>query len=98
MDRDIEDILLKYIREECLPHTGEIEFSDTKNLFESGTIDSAGLISFICFIEKEFNFAVPDEDLLPENFVSVSSIADYIRRRQQILKDAFPKEQVNGYS
>lgn len=79
----IESRLEYYIREECLPRNAATELSHDLNLFDAGIVDSAGLISYICFIEKEFNVPIPDEDLLPENFVSISAIAQYLRTRQE---------------
>ena len=79
-----ERILLTYIQEVCLPHKSNVSLSFDGNLFETGIVDSAGLISFICFIEKEFGITIPDQDLLPANFVSITSIANYIRAHNQV--------------
>ena len=79
----IEAMLSAYIRAECLPRDSDTVLAYDQNLFESGIVDSAGLISFIGNVEKEFHLSVPDEDLLPENFVSISAIAGYIRKHGQ---------------
>jgi acyl carrier protein len=84
VNRHIEDALRTYIREVYLPRDSNIELGDGENLFESGTMDSAGLISFVGVIEKDFNLSIPDEDLLPEHFMSIGAIAAYIRSRQQV--------------
>jgi acyl carrier protein len=82
--RTIEATLIAYIREECLSRYGQVELADETNLFEAGIVDSAGLITFICFIEKEYGITVPDEDLFPENFATVARIAGYLRAHLQI--------------
>jgi acyl carrier protein len=82
--REIEATLMAYIREECLSRYGQVELADETNLFEAGIVDSAGLLSFIGFIEKEYGITVPDDDLLPENFVTVARIAGYIRAHCQV--------------
>jgi acyl carrier protein len=79
--RSIEEELLRHIRDEYLSKTSREEIASDTNLFETGTVDSAGLLSFISFIENKYGISVPDEDLLPENFVCVARIADYIRTR-----------------
>ncbi len=79
----IEETLSDYLKEECLPRNITVQIDYHQNLFEAGIVDSAGLISFVGFVEKEFGLVVPDEDLLPENFVSISAIAHYIRTHQQ---------------
>jgi acyl carrier protein len=83
-DTAIEETLAAYLREECLPRNSLVRVTYGQNLFEAGIVDSAGLISFIGFVEVKFGLTVPDEDLLPENFVSLSAIANYIRARQQV--------------
>lgn len=79
----IEATLLRYLREECLPGNGSVTVGLDDNLFDRGIVDSAGLISFIGFMEKEFGLTIPDEDLLPDNFMSVAAIARYVRSHQQ---------------
>jgi acyl carrier protein len=48
------------------------------SLFESGVLDSFALPDMVAALEKEFNIAVPDADLNPRKFDSVTRIADYI--------------------
>lgn len=38
-------------------------------------IDSLSLIELVLFIERKFNVALPEEDLLPENFKSAETLA-----------------------
>lgn len=80
----IEAKLLEYLRENCLPKNSAVDLGYDKNLFNAGIVDSAGLISFLCYIEKEFALTIPDEDLLPENFASINSMSAYIRSHQRI--------------
>jgi acyl carrier protein len=81
MDNEIESVLWDFLRENCLPQKGEIDLQTTDNLFNSGIIDSAGLIHFVCFIEKKFDIIIPDEDLIPDKFTTIESITNYIRSR-----------------
>ena len=87
---EIESTLRKYVREQCLPRSADAQFADERNLFESGVLDSAGLISFIGFIETEFDLKIPDEDLIPAHFMSIASIAEYIRSRRKVQQVAAP--------
>ena len=84
---DIEKIINDYILENFLPHNSEQSLSFNKNLFQSGIVDSAGLISFICFIETEFSISIPDEDLLPHNFRSIEAISEYIQMQLKLPSD-----------
>jgi len=81
MDIKIEIILRDFLIKNCLPQKGEIEFGNDDNLFNTGIIDSAGLIYFVGYIEKKFNIDIPDEDLIPEKFISVNSISQYIESK-----------------
>lgn len=74
----IENQLLEYIKRECLSKNTRDVPGPNDDLFDAGIVDSAGLISFLAFIEKEYKISIPDEDLLPENFKSISAIKKYI--------------------
>jgi acyl carrier protein len=50
---------------------------DTASLFECGAIDSFGLLDLIQTLEQEFGVKVPDADLNPRRFSSVSKIVAY---------------------
>jgi len=81
MNRDIESALHSRIRD-YLPKNSAGDLDDSQDLFESGILDSAGLVSFTTEIEREFQISIRDEDLLPENFQSIAAMAAYIRSRQ----------------
>jgi acyl carrier protein len=50
--------------------------------FELMGIDSMALLKVLLFIEAEFGFWMPDEDLVPENLTSPRALAHYICRRR----------------
>jgi len=81
MDKEIETILWEYIKKNFLPHNSDLRFEYDENLLNNGIVDSAGLIGFIGFIEEEFDLQIPEDDLLPENFSSLTTAADYIRSK-----------------
>lgn len=82
LKQEIEATLWIYIRDNYLPRNTEAKLDDDENLFNSGILDSAGLIAFIVYLEKKFGMAIPDEDLLPENFSSLESITCYILKKK----------------
>ena len=49
--------------------------------FEAVGVDSMGLLKILLFIEDEFGFWVPDEDLLEENVASPRALANYLCRK-----------------
>jgi acyl carrier protein len=54
---------------------------DDRSLIESGIVDSLGIVKMLDFIERHFGFKVPEQDVVPEYFDSIRTIASYIERR-----------------
>ena len=50
-------------------------------LMEMGVFDSMGVFHLISFLEDEFDIEVEDEDLVPDNFASISAIESLVARR-----------------
>jgi acyl carrier protein len=48
---------------------------------EMAGVDSMAVLKILLFIEAEYGFWMPDEDLVEENIASVRALANYIRRR-----------------
>jgi len=49
-----------------------------ESLFDSGVLDSFALPDMVSALEKEFGIKVPDADLNPRKFDSISRISSYI--------------------
>ena len=80
---DVEPPIKNYIEENVLSKKGGGAFSSDDSLLESGLIDSAGIFSLVALLESEFNITVPDEDIVPEHFETVKSVAAYVESRQR---------------
>lgn len=52
-----------------------------ESLFESGYLDSFALPDMVSAIESEFGIKIPDSDLTPRKFDSISRIEGYIEAR-----------------
>jgi acyl carrier protein len=50
--------------------------------FETAGVDSMGLLKVLLFIESEFGFWMPDDDLVEENVASPRALASYIWRQR----------------
>jgi acyl carrier protein len=68
-----------YIIKSTLADTKNI--SDDTLIFETGLLDSMGLLFLIEFLKEEFDVEVTDEELLPANFESVNSIIKFIEAK-----------------
>lgn len=56
--------------------------SPDESLFDSGTLDSFTLPDLVSGLEKEFNLKIPDSDLVPERFDSVTKIEAYLESQK----------------
>jgi acyl carrier protein len=52
------------------------------DVLEQAGVDSMGLLKVLLFVEREFGFWIPDEDLVPDNVATVAALAGYVVRRQ----------------
>jgi acyl carrier protein len=57
------------------------QINNSDPLFETGMLDSMGVLEIVTFIEQEYGFSVSDEDLIPEKFQAIDRIAAFIRNR-----------------
>ncbi|MBX2933339.1 MAG: hypothetical protein KF825_03780 [Ferruginibacter sp.] len=72
----IEEIK-KYIEKNILAEAVSID-ADTE--LKKAGIDSFSTVEIILFIERKFGVAIPDEQLLPENFKTLRSLALTVTR------------------
>jgi len=57
------------------------DLNDDFPLVEKHVIDSLGMMKLISLIEQEFGLKVDDDDVLPENFGSISAIAGFVESK-----------------
>ena len=68
-----------YIVESTLANVNSIA-NDTL-IFESGLLDSMGLLFLIEFLKEEFGITTNDDELIVENFESINNIVDFIESK-----------------
>lgn len=66
----------EYIIKSTLANVDNI--SDDTLIFESGLLDSMGLLFLIEYLKEEFNVLTNDDELIVENFESINNIVTYI--------------------
>ena len=49
----------------------------------SRIIDSLGLLKLVTFLEKSHGIQVNDEDIVPENFQSLNSMAKFVEQKMR---------------
>jgi acyl carrier protein len=77
--RNIKDEVGKFILEEFLPK-GYV-LNDDVSLFDSGIIDSLGVIKLIAFIEEKFKIIINPSEVRIENFNTIDKITDIISKK-----------------
>jgi len=58
----------------------DIKSHPNDNFMESGLLDSLDIMKLIIRIEDEFDIQIEPEDVLSENFESIASISDLVKR------------------
>ena len=75
---DIAGKIRRFINEAYLFRETAADFSDTDSLFDSGIVDSFGVLNLITFLEETFGVQVLDEEVIPENFSSVAAMTRFV--------------------
>ena len=60
---------------------GERALKDDEPLFESGIIDSLGLIKLLAFIEENFSVSIDMSEIMIENFNTVNDILETLNSK-----------------
>ena len=64
------------------PQAKDMQFSDNESLLAAGIIDSMSMVGLISFLEQKFGMKIDEDDMTPEHFDSVNSIAEYVRKKK----------------
>ena len=70
--------LVAFINDSIMAHGHPIGPDDD---LERAGVDSMAFLKILLFVEREFGFWMPDEDLLRANIASARALAGYICRR-----------------
>ena len=58
----------------------EFDFKDSDNFVMDGLLDSFDIISLISILEEKYDVKIDGLDIVPENFSSVESIENLIKK------------------
>jgi acyl carrier protein len=78
---DTQAVLTQYIQKE-LAKGRKVQIASEDDLLDQGIIDSLGILQLVAFIEDQFGFQVPDEDVVLENFQSVSALTLFLESKK----------------
>ncbi len=60
------------------PLARQRDIADEDPLLRTGIIDSLGILEVVVFIESEFGITIADEELVPESFESIATMARFV--------------------
>ena len=78
---DFEKKLRTFILENYLFTEDDSQLTNSDSFLGSGIIDSTGILEVITFIQDELNFAIEDDEMIPENLDSVDNILAYVAKK-----------------
>jgi len=77
----VEKQVREYVATNFLFSDNGYSLSDDASFLEEGIVDSTGVLELVMFVEETFGVSVEDQEIVPENFDSVSQLAAYIRQK-----------------
>ena len=78
---EVTEKIRSFIMNNILIGSDNTNLDNDDSFLEKGIIDSTGILELVSFIESEFEIDVKDEELVPDNFDSVSKMSAYITRK-----------------
>ena len=78
---EVEQKLKHFIAAELM-YAEDDDLSSDEPLLGSGIVDSLGIMRLVSYIEEEFGVVVPEEELVPDHFQTVSRLAAFVQRLQ----------------
>jgi acyl carrier protein len=72
-----------YIVDNFLMGGEGLSFKDADSFIDKHIVDSTGFLELVCFLEEEWNFAVEDSEMIPENLDSLDNIEAYVSAKTQ---------------
>jgi acyl carrier protein len=68
----------KFIRAQFRVSTDDPRFTRDVDLFDSGYVDSAGVVELISFLESTFQAKIQDDYLFSEDFATINGIGKIV--------------------
>jgi acyl carrier protein len=72
--KDIRDFITKSF----LTGDEKENLSDSDSFMKEGIIDSTGVLELVSFLEKQYGFAVKDDEMTPGNLDSIDNLVIFI--------------------
>jgi acyl carrier protein len=80
--QSVEQMVRQHIAENILFSSNGYPYPDDASFLENGIIDSMNVIELVLFLEQKIGIQVEDSEIVPDNFDSVSRLAEFVRHKQ----------------
>jgi len=77
MKMDRKTILMDYVKNEIMRNRNA-KLNENEDLLSAGILDSLAILQLVAYIDETFGIQVPDEDVVYDNFKSISSLVSYL--------------------
>src|SRR6516164_5260037 len=71
--------------------TEDNSLDDDASFLETGVVDSTGVMELVAFVQAEFGVTVEPQEIVVDNFDSVSKVARFVRRKKGVNIDQSSK-------
>ena len=82
------EVLREFILENFLFGDRNAPLSPDDSFSERGIVDSTGILELVAFVEESFGLSIGDEEIVPENFDSISRLTQFIDRKRSAAPNA----------
>jgi acyl carrier protein len=79
--KPVEEMLRKYIADNILFSKKGYPYPDDASFLENGIVDSTNILELVMFVEEEFGITTDDNDIIPDNFDSISKLSQFTRNK-----------------
>ncbi|MBN1600322.1 MAG: acyl carrier protein [Chitinispirillaceae bacterium] len=82
-DIDVVKDVRSFIETHFLFSSGSA-IEENTSFMECGILDSTGILELISFLQENYKITIEDEEMLPENLDSLSSISMFVKGKLQL--------------
>jgi acyl carrier protein len=82
----LEPAIREFIAKSLLYSADGFAYGDDASLLREGIIDSLGVVELVEFVQNHFQIKVDQQEVVPDNFDSVASLAAFVRRKSAATK------------
>ncbi len=79
--QNVEDLIRSYIARNILFSEEGYPYADDASFLDEQIVDSMNVLELVMFVEETFGISVEDQEIVPDNFDSVSKLAAFVYRK-----------------